>query len=207
MDRGIKGSKAKHTKIRDYYARVNAVEDLQIEPDADIEFPSPTLVDKAKTYDYGYKVAESVTAQLTKQYESQLKAAAIKYQNKLHEKKTCKSVGPRNYGTRKGWENDELIAKNRALTEKLSDFESTKLQLNGAQATISQLESTTKLFTKDEILWAQNRNEKKVKRGQGSGRTARTGKGQSKAKGSRREGYRAGRTSPYTGRKATSRCG
>ena len=79
-------------KIRDYYARVNAVEDLQIEPDADIEFPSPTLVDKAKTYDYGYKVAESVTAQLTKQYESQLKAAAIKYQNKLHEK-TCKSVG------------------------------------------------------------------------------------------------------------------
>ena len=37
------------------------------------------------------------------------------------------------------------------------------MQLNGAQATISQLESTTKLFTKDEILWAQNRNEKKVK--------------------------------------------
>lgn len=162
LDRGIKGSKAKHTKIRDYYARVNAVEDLQIEPDADIEFPSPTLVDKAKTYDYGYKVAESVTAQLTKQYESQLKAAAIKYQNKLHEKDLQVSWS-RNYGTRKGWENDELIAKNRALTEKLSDFESTKLQLNGAQATISQLESTTKLFTKDEILWAQNRNEKKVK--------------------------------------------
>ena len=92
FDRGIKGSKAKHTKIRDYYARVNAVEDLQIEPDADIEFPSPTLVDKAKTYDYGYKVAESVTAQLTKQYESKLKTAAIKFQDKLHEK-TCKSVG------------------------------------------------------------------------------------------------------------------
>ena len=98
LDRGIKGSKAKHTKIRDYYARVNAVEDLQIEPDADIEFPSPTLVDKAKTYDYGYKVAESVTAQLTKQYESQLKAAAIKYQNKLHEKDLQVSWS-RNYGT------------------------------------------------------------------------------------------------------------
>ena len=154
MDRGIKGSKAKHTKIRDYYARVNAVEDLQIEPDADIEFPSPTLVDKAKTYDYGYKVAESVTAQLTKQYESKLKTAAIKFQDKLHEKDLQVSWS-RNYGTRKGWENDELIAKNRALTEKLSDFESTKLQLNGAQARISQLESTTKLFTQDEIVWAQ----------------------------------------------------
>ena len=78
-------------------------------------------------------------------------------------KKDLQVSWSRNYGTRKGWENDELIAKNRALTEKLSDFESTKLQLNGAQATISQLESTTKLFTKDEILWAQNRNEKKVK--------------------------------------------
>ena len=57
-----------------------------------LRFPSPTLVDKAKTYDYGYKVAESVTAQLTKQYESKLKTAAIKFQDKLHEK-TCKSVG------------------------------------------------------------------------------------------------------------------
>ena len=92
LDRGIKGSKAKHTKIRDYYARVNAVEDLQIEPDADIEFPSPTLVDKAKTYDYGYKVAESVTAQLTKQYESKLKTAAIKFQDKLHEKRPASQL-------------------------------------------------------------------------------------------------------------------
>ena len=205
FDRGIKGSKAKHTKIRDYYARVNAVEDLQIEPDADIEFPSPTLVDKAKTYDYGYKVAESVTAQLTKQYESKLKTAAIKFQDKLHEK-TCKSVGLE-ITVLQGLGEWRIDCKNRALTEKLSDFESTKLQLNGAQARISQLESTTKLFTQDEIVWAQNRNEKKVKRGQGSGRTARAGKGQSKAKGSHREGYRAGRTSPYTGRKAASCCG
>ena len=28
---------------------------------------------------------------------------------------------------------------------------------------ISQLESTTKLFNQDEIVWAQNRNEKKIK--------------------------------------------
>ena len=157
----LKAAKPSTQKIRDYYARVNAVEDLQIEPDADIEFPSPTLVDKAKTYDYGYKVAESVTAQLTKQYESKLKTAAIKFQDKLHEKDLQVSWS-RNYGTARAGRMTNWLQKS-GLTEKLSDFESTKLQLNGAQARISQLESTTKLFTQDEIVWAQNRNEKKVK--------------------------------------------
>ena len=99
-----------------------------------------------------------------------------------------------------------MIAKNRALTEKLSDFESTKLQLNGAQATISQLESTTKLFTKDEILWAQNRNEKKVKEAKEAEERQEQEKARARQKAAA-EGYRAGRTSPYTGRKATSRCG
>ena len=121
-------------------------------------------------------------------------------------KKDLQVSWSRNYGTRKGWENDELTAKNRALTEKLTDFENTKLQLNGALAKISQLESTTKLFNQDEIVWAQNRNEKKIKEAKEAEERQEQEKARARQKAAA-EGYRAGRTSPYTGRKAASCCG
>lgn len=61
LERGIEGSKARHTTISQYYARV----DMPLPKPPVVEVPKPSLMDKAKTLDYGHKVAESVIAQLT----------------------------------------------------------------------------------------------------------------------------------------------
>ena len=61
LERGIEGSKARHTTISQYYARVG----MPLPKPPVVEVPAPSLMDKAKTLDYGHKVAESVIAQLT----------------------------------------------------------------------------------------------------------------------------------------------
>mgnify|MGYP000694605504 CR=1 FL=1 len=66
-------SKAKHTSIKQYYTRVNAVENLTLDSDQ-ITYPPPTLIDKAKTAEYGQKVAES----LASQYDERLKNHTVK---------------------------------------------------------------------------------------------------------------------------------
>ena len=76
------------------------------------------------------------------------------------------------------------------------------MQLNGAQATISQLESTTKLFTKDEILWAQNRNEKKVKEAKEAEERQEQEKARARQKAAA-EGYRAEQNKPVYRKKGS----
>lgn len=61
LERGLEGSKARHTTIRQYYQRVGSPTP---KPPV-VEVPTPSLMDKAKTLDYGHRVAESVLKQLT----------------------------------------------------------------------------------------------------------------------------------------------
>ena len=61
LERGLEGSKARHTTISQYYARVA----MPLPQPPVVEVPTPSLMDKAKTLDYGHRVAESVIEQLT----------------------------------------------------------------------------------------------------------------------------------------------
>ena len=63
LERGIEGSKAEHTKIKDYYAKVNE----PVPKIGKIEIPKPGLMDTSKKY--GEKVAESVIQQIKPKYE------------------------------------------------------------------------------------------------------------------------------------------
>ena len=53
LERGLQGSKARHTSIRDYYARVNSVD----ERTPDIDLPKPKLLESTKAY--GKRAAEA----------------------------------------------------------------------------------------------------------------------------------------------------
>lgn len=59
LERGLEGSKARHTSIGQYYARVNAANVLKT---PEIDVPAPKLLE-GKT-DYGQRVADSVIKQL-----------------------------------------------------------------------------------------------------------------------------------------------
>jgi hypothetical protein len=60
LERGIENSKAKHTTIQSYYARVNS----PMPKPPKIEVPKPEFTDKVKTEDYGKRVAQSVIEQI-----------------------------------------------------------------------------------------------------------------------------------------------
>jgi hypothetical protein len=60
LQRGVEGSKAQHTTIRQYYSRVN--EPTPKAPNVDV--PEPSIKDRLNPTDYGHKVAESVLEQI-----------------------------------------------------------------------------------------------------------------------------------------------
>lgn len=60
LQRGIEGSKAKHTSIQSYYTRVN--EAIPKAPSVDV--PEPSWKDKVNPTEYGQRVAQSVLDQL-----------------------------------------------------------------------------------------------------------------------------------------------
>lgn len=60
LERGVEGSKARHTSIADYYRRVGS----QAPQTPAIDVPEPSVVDRLKPADYGQKVADSVLAQI-----------------------------------------------------------------------------------------------------------------------------------------------
>jgi hypothetical protein len=66
LQRGIEGSKAKHTSIQTYYARVNSA--IPKAPSVDV--PEPNWGDKLSPADYGKKVASSVLDQLRPTWNS-----------------------------------------------------------------------------------------------------------------------------------------
>ncbi len=59
LERGLQGSKAKHTSIRDYYARVNSVD----RQSPNIDLPKPKLLESAKAY--GKRAAQAAVQQLS----------------------------------------------------------------------------------------------------------------------------------------------
>ena len=66
LQRGIEGSKAKHTSIQAYYARVNEV----IPKAPSVEVPEPSLKDRVNPSEYGQRVAQSVLDQLRPTWNS-----------------------------------------------------------------------------------------------------------------------------------------
>lgn len=63
LERGIEGSKAEHTKIKDYYAKVNE----PVPKIGKIEIPKPGLMDTSKKY--GERVKNEVIAQIKPTFE------------------------------------------------------------------------------------------------------------------------------------------
>lgn len=60
LERGLEGSKARHTTISQYYARVSS----KTPPALSIDVPEPSLSDRLNPLGYGQKVAHSVLDQL-----------------------------------------------------------------------------------------------------------------------------------------------
>lgn len=71
LERGVEGSKARHTSIADYYRRVGS----QAPQTPAIDVPEPSVVDRLKPADYGQKVADSVLAQIGPEWNA-IKAKA-----------------------------------------------------------------------------------------------------------------------------------
>lgn len=66
LERGLEGSRAHHTTIKDYYARVGS----QTPKTPDIDVPEPSMRDRLKPSEYGQKVAESVLAQIASEWNA-----------------------------------------------------------------------------------------------------------------------------------------
>ena len=74
LDRGIKGSKARHTSIQEYYARVKKNEAENYDG-YEAEFDPPTLADRINPTAYGQRVSEDVA------YQFQEKLRIVKITN------------------------------------------------------------------------------------------------------------------------------
>lgn len=59
LERGIEGSKARHTAVRDWYAQIG-----RTEPMPSIDVPEPRIADRVNPRAYGERVAKAVVAQL-----------------------------------------------------------------------------------------------------------------------------------------------
>ena len=60
LERGIEGSRARHQRVKTYYARVN-----EPTPDLpDVDVPAPSMADRLHPTEYGKRVADSVSDQL-----------------------------------------------------------------------------------------------------------------------------------------------
>jgi hypothetical protein len=60
LERGIEGSRARHTTLKQYYGRVNG----KTPPTANIDVPAPSIGDRLNPREYGHKVAKSVLEQI-----------------------------------------------------------------------------------------------------------------------------------------------
>jgi hypothetical protein len=74
LERGIEGSRAKHTTIKSYYERVNS----PIHKNPSVTVPEPTLKDRVDPKKYGQQVASSVLEQIAPGWNS-LRAKALEY--------------------------------------------------------------------------------------------------------------------------------
>ena len=157
--RGIKGSKAKHTSIKQYYARVNAIENMTVDS-TNIEMPEPGLMETKNSY--GQRVLYSLTDQFTEQLKNnyaKLKQANIKQEDKI---------------SRLSREVQKLIVRNTFLESMTSNlqqshdsyknaYESQKHIAAARLDDIQELKNTVSMFTFSEIEQAKLRKQRKDK--------------------------------------------
>ena len=157
--RGIKGSKAKHTSIKQYYARVNAIENMTVDS-SNIEMPEPGLMETKNSY--GQRVLYSLTDQFTEQLKNnyaKLKQANIKQEDKI---------------SRLSREVQKLIVRNTFLESMTSNlqqshdsyknaYESQKHIAAARLDDIQELKNTVSMFTFSEIEQAKLRKQRKDK--------------------------------------------
>lgn len=65
LERGLEGSRARHTTLKQYYGRVHG----KTPPTANIDVPSPSIGDRLNPREYGHKVAKSVLEQIKPTWE------------------------------------------------------------------------------------------------------------------------------------------
>jgi hypothetical protein len=82
LERGLEGSRARHTSIREYYGRVNASE----RPAPAVDVPEPSLVERVNPKAYGVRVAKSVLEQITPNWKRMQAKASEANQAKASEK-------------------------------------------------------------------------------------------------------------------------
>ena len=93
LERGEKGSKARHEKVSKYYKRVNSPEE-----EIKISYPEPSISDRLQIAEYGYKVAQSVSAQIMpelnrlKSKVKELEHISLKSERKIYQKQNEKYV-------------------------------------------------------------------------------------------------------------------
>lgn len=87
LERGIEGSRARHTTIREYYGRIQAAE--RAAPKIDI--PEPDLTDRINPQTYGRKVADSILKQIGGQWK-ELSAKASQTTLAIREAKTAREA-------------------------------------------------------------------------------------------------------------------
>ena len=157
--RGIKGSKAKHTSIKQYYARVNAIENMTVDS-SNIEMPEPGLMETKNSY--GQRVLYSLTDQFTEQLKNnyaKLKQANIKQEDKISQLSR---------------EVQKLVVKNTFLESMTSNlqqsndsykraYESQKHIATARLDDIQELKNTVSMFTFSEIEQAKLRKQRKDK--------------------------------------------
>ena len=157
--RGIKGSKAKHTSIKQYYARVNAIENMTVDS-SNIEMPEPGLMETKNSY--GQRVLYSLTDQFTEQLKNtnaKLKQTNIKQEDKISQLSR---------------EVQKLVVKNTFLESMTSNlqqsndsykraYESQKHIATARLDDIQELKNTVSMFTFSEIEQAKLRKQRKDK--------------------------------------------
>jgi len=72
LQRGIEGSKARHTTVREWYAQV----ERELPPPPSIDVPNPALSDRVNPRAYGERVAHEVIKQLQPERQALAKSAA-----------------------------------------------------------------------------------------------------------------------------------
>jgi hypothetical protein len=133
LERGIENSKAKHTTIQSYYARVNS----PMPNPPKIEVPKPDFADKVKTEDYGKRVAQSVIEQINPYCmglfakatagESREKAIVAREKGLEAREKTIGALEAREEATSNlRWELRASEGSNRDLKRQLVEFEDLK---------------------------------------------------------------------------------
>ena len=153
--RGERKSKARHTTIKQYYTRVNAVESMELDSD-NIEYPAPSILDRAKTAEYGQKVANTIA----EQYDERLKNHTVKA-SAVNARLTDRLRESTAKATKLQQSNENYQAEISRLNQRVGALsESLKTRKNALLAVIEERDGFQKiagLFTTDEINVAKER--------------------------------------------------